>query len=153
MKLRLVLLLAFAAAACEREPAARTDDLRPGLQRAAATRFPTADEIEFACAEAADYFKREAEKTPGTYVDLELADFPVRKPLCRWEAGSASTALCRFEQTMISWGDPSGKPREAILAELKDRDWDPLRARLVRVKGLSASRWIAPAGCERLPKP
>ena len=153
MKLRLVLLLAFATAACERDPAARTDDLRPGLQRAAATQFPTADEIEFACAEAADHFKREAEKTPGTHVDLELADFPVRKPLCRWEEGSVSTALCRFEQTMIAWGDPSGKAREDILAERKDRDWDPLRARLVRVKGLSESRWIAPAGCERLPAP
>jgi hypothetical protein len=147
----LLLFLLLAASACERDPMARTDDLWPGFHRAAATEFPTADEIELGCGQASAHFKEEAEKTPGTYVDPELADFPVRNPLCRWEEGSASTALCRFEQTMIAWGDPSDKPRQEILAELKDRDWDPLRVRMVRVKGPSDSRWIAPAGCERLP--
>lgn len=143
--------LALAAAACERDPMARTDDLWPHFKRAAATAFPTAEEIELGCGEASAHFKEEAEKTPGTYVDVELADYPVRKPLCRWEAGSASTALCRFERTVIPWGVPSDKPRQELLAGLEDRDWEPHRVRMVRVRGPSDSRWIAPQGCERLP--
>ncbi len=144
-------LLAIAASACERDPMARTDDLWAGYQRAAATEFPTADEIELGCGQASHHFKVEAEKTPGIYVDPELADFPVRRPDCRWEEGSASTAVCRFEQTMIAWGVESDKPRHEVLAGLTDRDWEPHRVRMVRVRGSGEARWIAPQGCERIP--
>ena len=152
MKPGLLLLLAVAASACERDPMARTDDLWPRFHRAAATAFPTAEEIELACGEASLRFKQEAEQTPGTYVDLDFADFPARRPQCRWEEGSASTAVCRFERVVIPWGAESDKPRRAWLAALKDRDWEPHRVRMVRVRGPSDSRWIAPAGCQRLPE-
>ncbi|HYJ53184.1 MAG TPA: hypothetical protein VEW04_08420, partial [Allosphingosinicella sp.] len=98
MKALLLLFLGVAASGCERDPMARTDDLWPRFHRAAATAFPAAEQIELSCAEASAHFRTEAEKTPGTYVDPEYADYPVRKPRCRWEEGSASTAICRFEQ-------------------------------------------------------
>ena len=153
MTFRLLPLLAVAASACDRDPMARTDDLWPRFHRAAATALPTAEEIELACGEASAHFKDEAEKTPGTYVDPEFADFPTRKPVCRWEEGSASTAICRFEQTIIPWGAPPDRERRDVLADLRDSDWNPHRVRMVRVNGPSDSRWIAPAGCERLPGP
>jgi hypothetical protein len=150
MRRLLLLCLAVAASACERDPMARTDDLWPGLRRAVATAVPTSAEIEAACFQATLHFKDEAEKTPGTFVDLEYADYPVRKTQCRWELGSASTAICRFEQTILPWGQSEEQRREAF-ARLKDRDWELHEVRMVRVQGGSASRWIAPDGCKRLP--
>jgi hypothetical protein len=126
---------------------AGTDDLWPRFHRVAATGFPTPAQIQLGCGEAAVHFKEEAEKTPGTYVDLEFADYPVRRPQCRWEQGSASTAICRFEQAEISWNGPS----EEQLRRLKDRDWKPHQVRMVRVEGPSSSLWIAPDGCKPLP--
>lgn len=140
----------LALAACERDPMARTDDLWPGLSRAPATAFRTPEDIESACFQATLHFKEEIEKTPGNYVDIEHADYPVRKARCRWEQGSASTALCAFDQTMMPWGQPE-EQRRALLARLKDRDWERHEVRMVRIKGRGASRWIAPEGCKRLP--
>ncbi len=127
---------------------ARTDDLWPGFHRVSATALPTAKEIELGCGEASVHFKQEVEKTPGDYVDPEFADFPARRPQCRWEEGSASTATCRFEQTEIYWGSSS----EEQLRRLKDSDWKPHQVRMVRVEGPSSSRWIAPHGCTPLPE-
>ena len=142
----------LAAAACsEPDPVARTDDLWPGFRRAAAKGAPGAAEIENACQEAFGHFKEEAEKTPGTYIDPSYFDYPVRNPVCRPEAGAASTLQCRFEQAEIMIEFPSPEQRREQLARMKDRDWTPYRVRLVFVRQpLGGARWIAPAGCEPL---
>ncbi|HEU0135190.1 MAG TPA: hypothetical protein VFR28_10230 [Allosphingosinicella sp.] len=148
---RLALAAALLAlSACERDPMARTDDLWPGLSRAPATAFPTAEDIESACFQANIHFKDEVEKTPGNHVDLEYADYPVRRARCSWEAGSASTALCTFDQTMLSWGQSEEERRRAFV-RLRDHDWEPHEARLVKVAGPRTPRWIAPRGCRRVP--
>ena len=151
MKLIVWLMPLFAlTGACEKpDPLSRTDDLWPGLRRAAATAFPDSEGIERACAEASAHFKEEAEKTPGTYVDPTYHDYPVRNPVCEWEAASAATAGCRFEQAEIYIMFPSDRQRAEELRRMKASDWKPYRACLVHVRaGPGGSRWIAPRGCE-----
>ena len=146
----MLVLSAIAAGCGEADPMARTDDLWPGHRRAAVTAFPTGPEIEDACAGANLHFKEEAEKTPGTYVDLEIGiDHRVRNPDCRWEA--ASTALCRFDVTMVSW-DLTEEQRAAAMRTTREEDWEPHQARLVYVtRGPDSEHWIAPSGCQREP--
>lgn len=147
----LLLALAAAATACDRDPMNRTDDLWPGLRRAPATAFPSSDQIAMACFQARIHFKQEAEKTPGTHVDLEDVELLVRKPQCRWEQGSASTALCRFEMESLSLGQSEAERRDS-LAYLNGRDWDPHQARMVLVTSLGPG-WVVPEGCNRVPEP
>jgi hypothetical protein len=148
LKRGIVLLFLLAAAGCgEADPMARTDDLWPGYGRAAAAAFPDAQQIEAACAGAAMHLKEVAERTPGTHVDLELADFPVRGARCRWEPGSAATAICLFGQTGIALGGD----RRSILRRTAG-EWTAMEARLVHV-GSGGGTWIAPEGCVMAARP
>jgi hypothetical protein len=135
-----VLLMTAAGGCGEADPMARTDDLWPGHRRAATQVFPGAEAVEAACGRAALYLKEVAERTPGTQVDLEFGDYPVRNVRCRWEPGSAATALCRFETTPVSFGGD----RAAALRR-PGLQWDAMEARLVHVGGEAG--WIAPEGC------
>ena len=153
MKLkRGIVVLLLAAAACgEADPMARTDDLWPGYTRAAVAAFPDAETIEGACARATMYFQEPAQRAPGTHVELELGDYPVRGARCRWEPGSAATAICRFEQTGIA---PGGDRRAAMRRPA--HEWTDQEARLVHVgggRGGSGGDWIAPGGCVAAARP
>ena len=153
MRTQTLLLLSTLAVGCsERDPMARTDDLWPRFRRAAVAAFPTEDEIERACGEAAAHFKEEAEKTPGTYVDLEYYDYPVRNPVCRWELEAASTAICRFEISEVPIVSPTAEELADALRRMREEDWRPNRARLVYVTSFGYRRWIAPRGCEAEPR-
>lgn len=143
---RIIVVLLLAAAGCaEADPMARTDDLWPGYTRAAAAAFPDAEAIEGACARATMYFQEPGQRAPGTDVELELGDYPVRGARCRWEPGSAATAICRFEQTGVA----AGADRRSALRG-PGVAWTAMEARLVHVgggRGGSGGDWIAPDGC------
>jgi hypothetical protein len=138
----MVPVLAAAGGCGEADPMARTDDLWPGHKRAATEAFPSGAAVEAACGRATMYLKEVAERTPGTYVDLDLplADHPVRNVRCRWEPGSAATAFCRFETTPVS----TERDRAAELRR-HGLEWSAMEARLVHVGGEAG--WIAPEGC------
>jgi hypothetical protein len=148
LKIGIVALFLAAGACAEADPIERTDDLWPGYRRAAAAAFPDAGAIEGACAGAAMHFKEVAERTPGTHVDLELADFPVRSARCRWEPGSAATAICLFDQTSIAFDDD----RRSVVRRPRS-EWTAMEARLVHVGGDRGGNWIAPEGCAVAPPP
>ena len=135
-----------------KDPMSRTDDLWPGLRRAAMRPMPSAEEVEAACDKAIEHSIAETEKNGGI-VDPTYYDFPVRNPVCEAEPGSASTILCRFEQATIYEVLPTPEQRREALKRMRPGDWQPHRARLVSVGGSAYSEWIAPAGCEPLPKP
>jgi hypothetical protein len=135
-----------------KDPMARTDDLWPGLERAAMRAPPSALEVETACNKAISHSIAETEKSGGI-VDPTYYDYPVRNPVCAPEPGSASTILCRFELATIYEVLPSPEQRREALKRMRPGDWQPYRARLVSVGGSDYSEWIAPAGCEPVPKP
>jgi hypothetical protein len=135
-----------------KDPMARTDDLWMGLRRAAMRPMPTAQEVESACDKAIAHTIAEAEKG-GAIVDPTYYDYPVRNPVCEAEPGSASTILCRFEMATIYQVLPSPEQRREALQRMRPGDWQPYRARLVSVGGSAYSEWLAPAGCEPVPKP
>src|SRR5690349_8287906 len=123
MKSLLILLLpAAAVAACgdsgpdgpATDPNSRTDDLWPGLRRAAMRPMPGAVEVEAACDEATRHSIAEMEKS-GAIVDPTYFDYPVRDPVCEPEPGSASTILCRFEQSTVHQAFPTPEQRIAAL--------------------------------------
>jgi hypothetical protein len=135
-----------------KDPMARTDDLWPGLRRAAMRPMPGAEEVEAVCRKASDRFIAEMEKG-GAIVDPTYYDYPVRNPVCEAEPGSASTILCRFEQATIYRVLPTPDERREALKRMRPGDWQPYRARLISVGGSAYSEWIAPAGCGPVPKP
>lgn len=151
MRLAALLALGALVAGCgESDPMAQSNDLVPKHPLAAVSDFPTEAEIEAACEGASARFKEEAEKTPGTYVDPIIGfSFPVRNPDCRWEA--ASTALCRFDVTMVSW-DLTDEQRAEAVRRTRDEDWEPHQARLVYVSRVGPDQWIAPSGCQATPR-
>ena len=156
----LVILLLPAVAACgdsgpsipAADPMSRTDDLWPGLRRAAMRPMPGAAEVEAACDEATRHSIAEMEKN-GAIVDPTYFDYPVRNPVCELEPGSASTILCRFEQSTVYQAFPTPEQRIQALNRMRPSDWKPYQARLVSVGGQSYSEWIAPAGCEPASNP
>ena len=144
------LLAAVAAGRCAPDdPIARSDDLWPGFRRAAVAALPDAAAIEIACFEAwTRSLAGRAKADPTGIVDPDVHEYPVRDPVCRWEAGSASTADCRFQRAEIRIALPTARERTAALRRTRDRDWLPFRARLVYARtGARDSRWIAPRQC------
>ena len=136
-------LLMSGASAC------KDRDLWADFERAPTTALPVGHQIELACAQANARFKSEAEKTPRTYIDPDYAHHPVRRIRCQWEQGAEATAQCQFEETSIGWeADPA-----KVLPRLTDRDWTPMRARLIHVLGPinNGGGWIAPRGCNTSP--
>src|SRR5690348_11045976 len=85
----LLILLFPAVAACgdsgpsgpAADPMSRTDDLMPGLRRAAMRAMPGAAEVEAACDAAIRHSIAEMEKN-GAIVDPTYYEYPVRNPVC-----------------------------------------------------------------------
>jgi hypothetical protein len=124
---------------------AETADLWAGYRRYATSTLPSVEKIATACEHAERRFREEAERTPGHYVDPDLAisGTAVRRLQCSWEKEKAVTARCRFETTPIYWSEnmAPGDP----LPERKGKEWRKMTAQVIRVRGPIA--WIAPKGC------